>query len=70
MITLFHQGQRKEFFRRWLESIPAQKINDDITAQKLELELNIHFAIYPFRKGVKDVRSKVKHNLFSKSSLN
>ena len=55
MIHLFHQGQRKEFFRRWIENVPSQTINDDLNAHKIELELNIHFAIFPFRKGGKDV---------------
>ena len=57
MIQLFLQGQRKEFFRRWMENIPSQLLNDDIKAQRLEFELNINFAISPFKKGLggKDV---------------
>jgi hypothetical protein len=55
MDNLFHQGNQKEFFRRWVENIPAQKISEDLNAQKLELELHIHFAIYPYRIGTKDV---------------
>ena len=56
MIGLFMQGQRKEFFNRWIENIPQELITDDIQAQKLELELNIHFAVYPFRKNTKEVK--------------
>ncbi len=55
MLNLFGQGQKKEFFRRWLENVPPQQVNDDIEVQKLELELNLHFAIYPLRVGGKDV---------------
>ncbi|RNA21811.1 lisH domain-containing ARMC9 isoform X2 [Brachionus plicatilis] len=51
MIGLFIQGQRKDFFRRWSEYIAPDLINEDLHAQKLELELNIHFAVYPFRKN-------------------
>ena len=59
MINLFGQGQKKEFFRRWLENVPTQKVNDDLEVQKLELELNLHFAIYPLRVGGKDVNSNI-----------
>jgi hypothetical protein len=55
MIQLFCHGERKEFFRRWLQNIPANIINDNADTQKLEFELNIYFAIYPLRKGGKDV---------------
>jgi hypothetical protein len=55
MIQLFCHGERKEFFRRWLQNIPANIINDNTETQKLEFELNIYFAIYPLRKGGKDV---------------
>lgn len=55
MVNLFLQGQRKDFFRRWVENISDDQINWDLSAQKLELELNIHFAIYSFRKSGKDV---------------
>jgi hypothetical protein len=54
MVNLYNQGQSKEFFRRWLENVPVQKIEDDLVAQKLELELNIHFAVYPFRIGSRE----------------
>jgi hypothetical protein len=55
MVQLFCHGQRKEFFRRWLQNIPANIVNNDTSAQKLEFELNIHFAIYPLKTGAKDV---------------
>lgn len=65
MVNLFLQGQRKEFFRRWIENISDDLTNNDLSAQKLELELNIHFAIFPFRKSVKEVyqffKIKIKH---------
>lgn len=52
MIGLFIQGQRIDFFQRWFEYITPDLINQDLQAQKLELELNIHFAVYSFRKNV------------------
>ncbi len=55
MIQLFCHGQRKEFFRRWLQNIPSSFVNEDVAAQKLEFQLNIHFAIYPLRKGGNNV---------------
>ena len=54
MIHLFNQGQRKEFFRRWVENIVVNDSIENIDDQKLEFELNIHFAIYYYRKN-KDV---------------
>ncbi|CAF0879503.1 unnamed protein product [Brachionus calyciflorus] len=57
MVSLFLQGQRKEFFRRWIENISPDLIEYDLQAQKLELELNIHFAVYPFRKNSRDVNN-------------
>ena len=54
MIHLFNQGQRKEFFRRWVENIVVNDSIQNIDDQKLEFELNIHFAIYCYRKN-KDV---------------
>lgn len=54
MIHLFNQGQRKEFFRRWMENISSNEIAHSMAAQRLEFELNIHFAIYYFRKN-KDI---------------
>lgn len=55
MMSYFEQGDRKEFFRKWIENVPSSRINEDLTAQKLELELHIHFAIYPFRRPDTDV---------------
>jgi hypothetical protein len=58
MTQLFASGQRKEFFRRWLQNVPSSLLNEDIATQKLEFELNIHFAIYPLRnKNSRDVNS-------------
>jgi hypothetical protein len=54
-MSLFHRGQKKEFFLNWNENVPEQRINQDLQAQKLELELNIHFAVYQFRAGGNDV---------------
>jgi hypothetical protein len=58
MMALFHQGRKKDFFIAWGENVPEQKIHEDLHAQKLELELNIHFAVYPFRIGGSDVIHK------------
>ena len=73
MISLFHQGQQREFFKRWHEIIipetpppppsssPRSSTGDN---QRLELELNIHFAIYPFQKWPKDVLLHIiSHNI-------
>lgn len=51
MINLFSQGQRKEFFRHWIENVPIEIFSEQIDAQKLEMELNIHFAVFYYRKG-------------------
>jgi hypothetical protein len=58
MVQLFCHGERKEFFRRWLQNIPNDFFNDNMEAQKLEFELNIYFAVYPLRKGGKEVQQK------------
>ncbi len=50
MLNLFNQGERKEFFRYWVENIPAELISSQYEAQRLEMELYIHFAVYQFRK--------------------
>ncbi len=55
MIQMFTNGQRKEFFRRWLQNVPSNLLNDDLETQKLEFQLHIHFAIFPLRKGGRDV---------------
>ena len=55
MVQLFCHGERKEFFRRWLQNIPANVINNSTETQKLEFELNIYFAVYTLRKGGKEV---------------
>ncbi len=60
MVQLFCHGERKEFFRRWLQNIPNDFFNDNMEAQKLEFELNIYFAVYPLRKGGKEVQNKKK----------
>ena len=51
MIHLFSQGQRKEFFRHWIENVPIEIFNEQVDAQKLEMELNIHFAVFYYRKS-------------------
>lgn len=51
MINRFNQGQRKEFFRHWIENIPTEMISTQYDAQRLEMELYIHFAVYFYRKG-------------------
>jgi len=61
MVNLYNQGQSKEFFRRWIENVPIQKIENDLAAQKLELELNIHFAVYPFRIGGREASRTCSH---------
>jgi hypothetical protein len=55
MTQLFGSGQRKEFFRRWLQNVPSALLNEDTSTQKLEFELNMHFAVYPLRKNGRDV---------------
>jgi LisH domain-containing protein ARMC9 len=65
MIQLFCQGQRKEFFRRWLQNIPASLLTEDLSAQKLEFELNIHFAIYPLRRGGRDAKVQSEESMSS-----
>lgn len=62
MLHLFNLGQRKDFFRRWVENISVNEINENIVGQKLEFELNIHFAIYYFRKN-KDVLINLKNSI-------
>ena len=59
MVQLFCHGERKEFFRRWLQNIPANIINDNIDTQKLEFDINIYFAIYPLSTGGKDVKNSL-----------
>ena len=54
MVHLFNQGQRKEFFRRWVESIASSEAAESMLGQRIEFELNIHFAIYYYKKN-KDV---------------
>ncbi len=51
MIHLFNQGERKEFFRYWIENIPTELISSKYEAQRLEMELYIHFAVYQFKKS-------------------
>lgn len=58
MILMFVRGERKAFFKKWEENIPQERIDENVSAQKLELELNIHFAVYPFRSNGKDVNLK------------
>ena len=60
MIQFYHQGQRKDFFRCWMENVPSQLLNDESDAQKLEFELNIKFAIYPYRKGLAPKELKIE----------
>ena len=50
MVHMFNQGQRKEFFRYWMENIPTELVSSQYEAQRLEMELYIHFAVYSFRK--------------------
>lgn len=51
MLNLFGIGERQVFFKKWEENIPQERIDENVSAQKLELELNIHFAVYPFRNN-------------------
>ena len=51
MIHLLNQGQRKEFFMRWIENIPSHIMSENEDAQRLEMKLNMHFAVYYYRKG-------------------
>ena len=51
MVHQFNQGQRKEFFRYWIENIPLENISQNINAQRLEMEIYIHFAIFSYRKA-------------------
>lgn len=55
MMSSFIRGERKEFFAKWQENIPPDRIEKDSIGQKLELELYIYFAIYPLRRLDKDV---------------
>jgi hypothetical protein len=56
ILQYFNQGERKEFFRCWIEYLPGQLLNNESETQKLEFELNIKFAIFPYRN--KSVESK------------
>ena len=61
MLNLFAQGEKKEFFRRWLENVSPHQVTEDLEVQKLELELNLHFAIYPLRLGGKEVNKSAPY---------
>ena len=41
MLHLFNLGQRKDFFRRWVENISVNEINENIVGQKLEFEFEL-----------------------------
>lgn len=55
MLKLFDQGKGIEFFNLWHDNIKEQKINKSFEAQKLELELNIYFAIFSYKIEGKNV---------------
>lgn len=46
--------------------MPEALINEDVSAQQLEFELNIHFAIFLVRRGGKEV---IKELFFSNKNL-
>ena len=46
MLHLFDEGQRRDFFELWQDMVPENIRTADNTAQKLEFNLNIYFAIY------------------------
>ena len=69
MMHLFNQGQRKEFFRHWMENIPIDIFNNDIDAQKLEIQLYIHFAVFYYRKNSSSLNKDVARNQ-SKEGMN
>ncbi|XP_072264426.1 lisH domain-containing protein ARMC9 isoform X1 [Pyxicephalus adspersus] len=49
LLCAFEDGDRKTFFDKWGEHIPAETRSNDSMAQKLEFYLHIHFAIFPLK---------------------
>lgn len=66
---LFNQGQRKEFFRHWIENIPIDVFSNDVDAQKLEIQLYIHFAVFYYRKNSAGLNKDLARNQ-SKEGMN
>ncbi|XP_068137383.1 lisH domain-containing protein ARMC9 isoform X2 [Hyperolius riggenbachi] len=51
LLSAFEDGDRKTFFEKWEEHVPAEIRSGDPVAQKLEFYLNIHFAIFPLKSN-------------------
>ncbi|KAM9316940.1 lisH domain-containing protein ARMC9 [Gastrophryne carolinensis] len=51
LLNAFEDGDRKSFFEKWEEYVPADSRSNDPMAQKLEFYLNIHFAIFPLKNN-------------------
>ncbi len=58
MIVYFDQGKRTEFFKLWNDNIIKQNVDQNFEGHRLELELNIHFAIFSYKENCKDVNFK------------
>jgi hypothetical protein len=68
MIHLFNQGQRKEFFRHWIENVPTQIIDELTEAQQIEMKLHMHFAVYSYRRVGSNSKELAKNQ--SKDAMN
>ena len=53
LLTAFECGEREAFCQLWEEHVPAHLRSRDPTCQHLECSINVYFAVYPIRTGVR-----------------
>ena len=53
LLTAFECGEREAFSQLWEEHVPAHLRTGDPTCQHLECSVNVYFAVYPIKTGVR-----------------
>ena len=56
LLTAFECGEREVFCQLWEEHVPAHLRSRDPTCQHLECSVNVYFAVYPIRTGVRHLK--------------
>ena len=57
LLTAFECGEREAFCQLWEEHVPAHLRSRDPTCQHLECSVNVYFAVYPIRTGVRNMHN-------------